>query len=279
MLNFAVLTISRFSVLWLTFSLIFSISLAKDQTLISNEGTAPLSQNLINYLQKESVSTSSAHQAIKTFLNSKYVSIGTFKATEKDGSFKTSSKKRIRHLITLSTSENSIDCRVSLERATIGSKCIAPCGCSGSQKWIQFTTLNKLRRKDPDQWKVCRTCLQKIDYSFVSKYGGIRGNLVSFDLDNLLTLRSIIVILAISFFSVFELPKLMSRILVSKHVWKAYPRWSRITRLPFVFLLWGFKLLIQNFFVVYLQYENLLCRALAQIETSIVEKKLPITYI
>lgn len=253
------------------------MSSAIDQSLKSADGTTPLSQTLINYLQKESVSVSSAHQSIKSFLNSNSISIGKFKATDKDDSVKT--KKRIRHLITLSTNENNIDCRVSLERATIGSKCIAPCGCSGSQKWIQFTTLNKLRRKDPDQWKFCRTCLQKFDYSFVSKYGGIRGNLISLVLDNLLILRSIITIFAISISNIIKLPKLISRILVSKYVWKAYPKWSRVTRLPFVFLLWGFKICIQYLFNIYLQYEQLLCLILTKIETSIVEEKLPITYI
>ena len=34
--------------------------------------------------------------------------------------------------------------------------------CSGSSQWIQFTELNRLRRKDPDQWKICQVCLMML---------------------------------------------------------------------------------------------------------------------
>ena len=229
---------------------------------------------LLSYLQKESNAVSSAQQSIKSFLNTKHISIDVSNSTNMN---KIKSSKRVRHLITLSTKSNNIECRVSLERAPINSKCIAPCACSGTQKWIQFSLLNKLRRKDPDQWKVCRTCQQKFDYSFVNKYGGIYGNLLTVLLDNPLILRTLIGLMLGIAIVTFQLPMLVTRVLVSKIFWQAYPRWSRLTHLPFVFLIWGAKIALQNIFDLYLVYEKKLMMLLTQIESSIVEPMLPIT--
>ena len=96
--------------------------------------------------------------------------------------------------IALSTSKNNYDCRISFDKVLthsliycinylltytfkvpIGHKCIAPCGCTGSGKWIQFSELNRLRRKEPLQWITCQTCQQKFNYNSLMVYGGIQG--------------------------------------------------------------------------------------------------------
>ena len=77
----------------------------------------------------------------------------------------------IKSRIVVSTSDNNVECRISLGRAPLGAVCVSPCGCVGSQKWIQFRELNTLRRKDPSQWAVCQTCQQKIEYDIFSHYG------------------------------------------------------------------------------------------------------------
>jgi hypothetical protein len=43
---------------------------------------------------------------------------------------------RIR--IALSTDSNDYECRVSLGKATIGRKVVAPCGCTGSQEVLHY---------------------------------------------------------------------------------------------------------------------------------------------
>ena len=100
--------------------------------------------------------------------------------------------------IALSTSKNNYDCRISFDKVTysftftnsliysysfkvpIGQKCIAPCGCTGSGKWIQFSELNRLRRKEPLQWITCQTCQQKFNYNSLIVYGGIQGDILPY---------------------------------------------------------------------------------------------------
>jgi hypothetical protein len=54
--------------------------------------------------------------------------------------------------VALSREDNNLECRVALGRAPVGKKLIAPCGCTGSQEWVQFAELNRLRRREPLQW-------------------------------------------------------------------------------------------------------------------------------
>lgn len=108
--------------------LLFAFSLGFTQRNVSASTVqADTFLSLINYIQKESTSVSNAQQSIKSFLNSKDVSVGLYSnAKEPIGSNKIITKKT-RYHITQSTKKNHIDCRVSLERAQLGSKCIAPC--------------------------------------------------------------------------------------------------------------------------------------------------------
>jgi hypothetical protein len=62
---------------------------------------------------------------------------------------------------------------------------------SDSGQWIQVAALNRLRRSDPLQWRDCRTCLKRIDYTPLYQYGGVRGNIISFALDNIRLIRAI----------------------------------------------------------------------------------------
>lgn len=230
--------------------------------------------SLMSYIQRESASVSNAQHSIKTFLNSKDIPIGLssrpVKSTEKD------SPER-NFAITVSTPENAIDCRVSLERVPLGSKCLAPCGCSGSQKWIQFSVLNKLRRKDPSQWKICRTCQKPFDYSPINIYGGVQGNLLSLILDNNVILRTSVGSIVVLLSFLVNLPLLIKRLLVSKILWNTYPRWSRIIHLPFVFQIWGGKIVLQYLYSFYIEFEKKIVSALTEIESKIIEEKLPVT--
>lgn len=230
--------------------------------------------SLMSYIQKESASVSNAQHAIKTFLNSKDIPIG-LSCIKSSSSVKENSERQFD--ITVSKPDNAIDCRVSLERVPFGSKCLAPCGCTGSQKWIQFSVLNKLRRKDPSQWKICRTCQRAFNYSPISIYGGVNGNLLSLFLDNVTILRTSIGVVFVLLSIVLNLPFLVKRLLVSKLLWNAYPRWSRVIHLPFVFQLWGGKILLQYLFSFYIEFEKKIVSSLTDIETNIIEQKLPIT--
>lgn len=107
------------------------------------------------FLQSELASIATAHNTIHTFLREKRIPIGeqprSLKATSASDS-----KQQGKLMVILSEDTNEIECRVALERAPIGSKCIAPCGCTGSQQWIQFAVLNRMRRSEPSQWTTCQ---------------------------------------------------------------------------------------------------------------------------
>lgn len=107
------------------------------------------------FLQSELSSIASAHSSIQSLLREKRIPIG-----DQPRSLKmvlgADNKEQGKLMVTLSDETNDIECRVALERAPIGSKCIAPCGCTGSQQWIQFAVLNRMRRSDPSQWMTCQ---------------------------------------------------------------------------------------------------------------------------
>jgi hypothetical protein len=227
------------------------------------------SSNLLDYLQKESLALSNHHQSLRTFLNIKRIPIGL--------STRVTAHKNVTHEITLSTTSNDVECRVSLGRAPIGSKCLAPCGCSGSQKWIQFNVLNRLRRKDPDQWKICRTCKNSFNYEAIYQYGGVKGNLLSLVLDRKQYLRVSEVCALLCCLMTMHFPKQLVRLLVSKSLWQQFPRWSRIVHLPFVFQIWGLRLGYQHLQIFLERLENLAVLYLSELETKIIEKNLPVT--
>ena len=153
---------------------------------------------------------------------------------------------------------------------------MAPCGCTGSQQWIQFSELNSLRRKEENQWKICQTCQQKFEYSGYTIHGGIKGNIVTALLDNPKILR--IGLLSIIFVLCYNLAvdHILLRFSVSKIFWQKYPQWSRIVHLPLVLKFWGAKLLFQLFFDRYLSLEQFIALKLADLETALIEPNLPV---
>jgi hypothetical protein len=127
----------------------------------------------------------------------------------------------------------------------VGSKCIAPCGCTGSQQWIQFSVLNRMRRSDPSQWITCQTCQQKFDYSSFITYGGSTGNIISTILDNPNILRGALGGVTAILCYTFSLGNLLMKFSLSRFFWQYYPQWSRILNLPLVLKFWGGKVRVR----------------------------------
>lgn len=204
-----------FTLLILEF-IIFNAHCRENQLSQSQPSTSI--QMVLPYLQSEMSACSNAQQSILKFLHEKYIPIGMIA-----GSLRESLNSKIdsvRSRIIVSTSNNNIECRVSLGKAPIGSKCVAPCGCTGSSKWVQFAELNKLRRKDPQQWTSCPTCQQKFDYSIFVAYGGLPASLIGYILDNLLILRSSLLLIAIVIGYIGSFRSIVYRFLVSKALWQ-----------------------------------------------------------
>ena len=115
---------------------------------------------ITKFLQTELASIATAHNSIHMQLREKRIPIGdqprSLRSTSTDDD-----KRHGKLMVTLSHELNNIECRVALERAPLGSKCIAPCGCTGSQQWIQFAVLNRMRRSEPSQWTVCQVMLSQ----------------------------------------------------------------------------------------------------------------------
>jgi hypothetical protein len=115
---------------------------------------------ITKFLQTELASIATAHNSIHMQLREKRIPIGdqprSLRSTTTDDD-----KRHGKLMVTLSHELNNIECRVALERAPLGSKCIAPCGCTGSQQWIQFAVLNRMRRSEPSQWTVCQVMLSR----------------------------------------------------------------------------------------------------------------------
>lgn len=135
---------------------------------IESPSPVPLKQDsfqtaeILSFLQSEASMLSSAQHSIGSFLRSKKIPVGNTPGSLRP--LMTLDTRRL--LVAMSRKNNTIECRVALGRAPLGSKLIAPCGCTGSSRWIQFSELNRLRRKDPDQWKACPTCMQRYDYRY-----------------------------------------------------------------------------------------------------------------
>ncbi len=136
---------------------------------LHSRGEVARQQALQRFFQSESVSLSHAQKSIEDFLVSKKIPING-----KAGSLrKISSQSSSKFKIATSTPENPLECRISLGKVEYGRKCIAPCACTGSQQWITFAEFNRLRRKEPTQWNICRTCQQKIEVGELQNYSGI----------------------------------------------------------------------------------------------------------
>lgn len=71
----------------------------------------------------------------------------------------------------------------------------------------------------------------------------------------------------------------LMRLLTSAALWQTYPRWSRLVHLPLVLKFWGGKLLFQYISSFYLKGEKSVLEYLTEVETAIVEPRLPVTEI
>lgn len=244
-------------------------SVGSTNMAIQTTHTSPI----LHYLQSESSALSSAQQSIQSFLQSKKIPVGGLPGSlRKKGNSDKESKLRIA----LSTKDNNLECRIALGRAPIGRKCVSPCGCTGSQQWIQFSELNRLRRKEPTQWTKCQTCQQTFDYSMISTHGGVAGNVVSMMLDNVQYLRASVVAVTLILGYLMSFGSLFLRFLTSRWWWQQYPKWVKIVNLPLVLKFWGGKIVLQYAFGLYLQAESRLTETLSDLETSIIEPKLPV---
>ena len=255
----------------------FHVIDSSSTTISSSCGSSP-SSTVTKFLQNEITSIATAHNSINSFLRDRKIPIGDL-----PGSLRTTTSSDIiggtgkKLIVALSEESNNIECRVALERAPIGSKCIAPCGCSGSQKWIQFSVLNRMRRTDPSQWKTCQTCQQQFDYSGFLAYGGELGNIISLVLDNPVILRSTLGGVAAIAMWEGTVGRLSMRLLMSRFFWNLYPKWSRIVHLPLVLKFWGGKVLLQYLWDKYAVVEKIIAKSLTEVESSIIEKGLPVT--
>lgn len=244
-------------------------------SLATGTAAAPTTDTT-KFLQTELTSLAVAHTSINTFLRDRKIAIGDVPGSLRS-TFPASSNGGDRLVVALSDESNNIDCRVALERAPFGTKCIAPCGCTGSQRWVQVSTLNKMRRTDPSQWKVCQTCQQSFDYAGFVAHGGELGNVISLVLDHPAILRSAVAAVAAVLVWEGTVVRLFMRALLSRSFWNMYPKWSRVVHLPLVIKFWFGKVLLQYAAEQYMVIERWIAKALTEVESSILESRLPVT--
>lgn len=173
-------------------------------------------QQTLQYLQGEISALSAAQQQIASFLRNKRISIGLPVRSFIDAA---RSENGVQSRIAVSTEDNMIECRVSLGKAPVGAKCVAPCACTGSQKWVQFSELNRLRRKDPEQWTVCRTCLQRFDYQLFDREAGLAAHALGYALDHRGAVRAACLVAITGLLSLLPVHRWAARLLTSRALW------------------------------------------------------------
>ena len=184
---------------------------------LADEGKASLQ----SYLQNEALLLGEAQQHITKFLLSKKIPIKSAHLTREERRLKKEEESRDQVRVCMSTEENEVECRISLDRVEIGKKCIAPCGCGGSQRWIQFSEFNRLRRKEPSKWITCQTCQQKFDYSILDGHiSDVKAHVISTLLDKPVILRSILGLTFLVLSAIFRFDRLMLRLLTSRFFWQ-----------------------------------------------------------
>lgn len=181
---------------------------------VSCVGKNPSHRTSFDFLQSELQHCAESQKEITQFLKIRKVLTGPMDSNKNKSPADFSSR------IITSTKDNEVICRVTLDKAPIGSKCIAPCSCTGSQKWVQFSVINKLRRKDPKQWSICQTCREPLMFKNFVAFGGLSGSLIAFIMDYLKYVRiafGIILTLLGYYMSIFGFLK---QFLVSKAFWQ-----------------------------------------------------------
>lgn len=122
--------------------------------------------------------------------------------------------------IITSLPDNHIECRVTLDRVPFGRKCVAPCQCTGSQKWVQFAVLNKLRRKDAQAWVTCPTCRTPYRYDLLLAQSDFKSSLLSTALDNISVVRSVVAGVVVISALKMGVHHLLLRFLLSRSFWQ-----------------------------------------------------------
>lgn len=122
--------------------------------------------------------------------------------------------------IITSLPDNQIECRVTLDRVPFGRKCVAPCQCTGSQKWVQFAVLNKLRRKDAQAWVTCPTCRTPYRYDLLLAQSDFKSSLLSTALDNISVVRSVVAGVVVLSALKMGAHHLLLRFLLSRSFWQ-----------------------------------------------------------
>ena len=199
------------------FSLCVALVEVSRSVALTDEGKASLQA----YLQNEALALADAQQQVTNFLLSKNIPIKSGHLTREERQRKKEEESQDQVRVCVSTEENEVECRISLDRVEIGKKCIAPCGCVGSQRWIQFNEFNRLRRKEPSKWITCQTCLQNFDYSILNGHtSDVKTHVVSTLLDKPVILRSVLGLTALALSTIFRLDQLMLRLLTSRFFWQ-----------------------------------------------------------
>jgi hypothetical protein len=198
----------------LSFSKTSSASSFQKHHLMSSTGYKTVEEKTIPFLQSELSSCTTAQNSILSFLHAKRISIGM-----SPGLLRRQSQFRPEARVVVSTEDNPVSCRIALGRAPAGSICVAPCGCSGSQKWVQFSELNRLRRIDPAQWAQCKTCQQPFNYKPFESHAGPVGGIIGFVLDNKVIIRGLCVALSSLLAYSVSLHLWVARLLTSQVLW------------------------------------------------------------
>ena len=199
----------------MSYYILFLILFVSSITISTSSTSSSSTTSLLSYLQQEAHALTKSQEHIANFLRSKKIPIGS-----EPLSLQINNINKLKTIpIILSTEKNPIDCRISLSHVTSGKVCIAPCACTGSQKWIQYSTYNKLRRIDPNQWKVCRTCQTKFHTEIFSQVSTINTSLLTLILDNfsIIRINGLIILTLISYFT--SLHHYLLKFLVSRAFW------------------------------------------------------------
>ncbi len=196
-------------------------------------------KHVLTYLQQEQVACTAAQQSIIQNLRNRKIPIGGDPGTLRKPVHGLSNT--IHDRLTTSSEANPIECRVTLNRVSDGTKCVAPCGCTGSQKWMEFSAFNKLRRKDPQQWITCQTCKQPFQYDLFTSYGGTSAALIGFILDYRSLFRGLsVAVVAIAMY-IIGVQNWITSLLVSEGFWQMVSanivRFNNIFLLPFCFFI------------------------------------------
>jgi hypothetical protein len=103
--------------------------------------------------------------------------------------------------------------------------------------------------------------------------------MISLVLDNPSIFRVILGTLISVLFYTFSIGNICMRFFVSKFFWNLYPHWSRITNLPLVMKFMGAKMILSFGVEKYLVVEKIVAKFLTEIESKMIEDRLPITEI